>query len=69
MSENLKWEKKQKIDYFSLSNRLEEITKKVVAKEMSDVFGRLEVLENMGFIKDKDKLEEIKKKINGLGLK
>jgi polyhydroxyalkanoate synthesis regulator phasin len=63
--EQLSWE--QKSNYKSeLLGKLTELMHTAIMREMQDISSKIEVLFQMGFIKDEEKIKELRQKINEL---
>ena len=64
MSE-LSWDKKTK-NHSELICKLNELVEILVTREMQDINSKIEILYRMGLIKDNDKIQELRKKMQDL---
>lgn len=61
--EDLKWEKRDKLNIANIVEQVGNVTKQVVDRELEEAYKKLLVLQRMGFIKDKNAMKTIQKKL------
>lgn len=66
--ENLKWKKKERLGLTKILDQIDDLTKQIVCREVSDLTSKIESLHNMGLIKDNKNLDQLKKEIEKLNL-
>jgi hypothetical protein len=66
MSEELKWEQKEKLGITSLLEQLNGYAQTIVQKELTEISSKLVTLKSMGIISDHNQINELKQKIDDL---
>ena len=66
--DNLKWQKRRKLNIVDLVEKIEDLSKQVVKNQMDDIGNKLGTLEAMGAVSDPEKLRVIREKIKEIGL-
>lgn len=61
--ENLKWEQKEELGIMKLINQIEGMSREVVRTELLSIGAKLEQLEKMGILHDKEQMSKIKEQI------
>ena len=69
MPENLQWEKKDKIGLAVLAEQLDNYSKLIVEHELKDLVSKLDMLGQMGIVKDTLALDELKNKVRNFSFK
>jgi len=64
--EKLKWQKKDKLNFTKLLEQITNATVKIAEKEMKEINSKIEILHNMGFIKDDEQFQELQRRMKEL---
>ena len=64
MDENLKWEKKEKLNFTKLIDQVGDITKMVAKRELDAINGQILALQRMGCIKDPKQVNKLQNEVN-----
>jgi hypothetical protein len=66
--EQVNWEKKEKLNIVNVLDEISNLSKKVISREIQDIYSKIETLQAMGIIKDENKMKELKMQIKKLNL-
>ena len=66
MNENLKWEKKKKLNFTNLLDKINEASNLVVQRELNDIASKIEGLQKMGLIKDNDAMIKMREQLKNI---
>ena len=65
---DLKWEKKKRLGLTEILDQINDATKQIVFREVSDLTSKIETLKDMGLIKDCEQMEQLKCEVKKLNL-
>jgi len=66
MTENLKWERKEKLNVVKILEQINESVKQHVGNEVKEIYSKIEMLNKMGLIKKPEEFNILKEKVMGL---
>ena len=64
MNEKLKWEKKEKLNFTNILDKVSDVANQVVERELNDIASKIEGLHKMGFIKDNDAVSKMREQLS-----
>jgi hypothetical protein len=67
--QELSWKKKSPNDKNEFFDKINELVQSALLKEINDVNSKIDMLFNMGIIKDDEKIKELKEKMKNLNQK
>jgi hypothetical protein len=68
MTENLKWEKKEKLNVVNILDSINDSVKQYVGNEVKEIYSKIEMLNKMGLISNSEDFNLLKEKVAGLKL-
>ena len=66
MDEKLNWEKKEKLNFTNVLDKISDASNQVVQRELTDIAAKIDGLHKMGFIKDNENLAKMKEQLSKL---
>jgi len=66
--QKLNWQQKDKPNVTKLLDQINEMTKQVVSRELKEIHAKIDVLHQIGLIKDDEAVRKMKDKMKAMGI-